>query len=224
MENIIFAENLFIYIAITVLVAWVLSQAFKTILKIAITNKKSFTYIVKQFFSDGDFPSSHTAVSITSSIVVTPLLYEAIYNATSQSEIIIAVAAEIVLLLWTAMTIRDALGIRMRVQENAQTLHTVLKNSGEFLNNKYIVTDSLQEFWSELADQINIKAGHLPHEVIGGVILAIIVGIAANSIRTSNFTVLVIDIAAAILYFILSFLLLSKKIDLPKIIKKIRKK
>lgn len=219
-ENIIFALDTFTYIAISIALAWVTSQAFKTLLKIAITKNKNPRNIIKQFFSDGDFPSSHTAVSVTGCIVITPIIYEAIYNATSQTEILVCIAAEVVLLLWTAMTIRDALGIRMRVQENAQTMQKFLKES----KNYFIVTESLQNFWNELGDNINIKAGHMPHEVIGGLILALIFGIGANSIRTENWVVFIIDIIISIIYFLLSYLFLSKKIDLPKFIAKLWKR
>lgn len=219
-ENIIFALDTFTYIAISIVLAWVTSQAFKTLLKIAITKNKNLRNIIKQFFSDGDFPSSHTAVSVTGCIVITPIIYEAIYNATSQTEILVCIAAEVVLLLWTAMTIRDALGIRMRVQENAQTMQKFLKES----KNYFIVTESLQNFWNELGDNINIKAGHMPHEVIGGLILALIFGIGANSIRTENWVVFIIDIIISIIYFLLSYLFLSKKIDLPKFIAKLWKR
>ena len=219
-ENIIFALDTFTYIAVSIALAWVTSQAFKTLLKIAITKNKNPRNIIKQFFSDGDFPSSHTAVSVTGCIVITPIMYEAIYNATSQTEILVCIAAEVVLLLWTAMTIRDALGIRMRVQENAQTMQKFLKES----KNYFIVTESLQNFWNELGDNINIKAGHMPHEVIGGLILALIFGIGANSIRTENWVVFIIDIIISIIYFLLSYLFLSKKIDLPKFIAKLWKR
>ncbi len=219
-ENIFYALDTFIYIAISIALAWVTSQAFKTLLKIAITKNKNPRNVIKQFFSDGDFPSSHTAVSVTGCIVVTPIIYEAIYNATSKTEILVCISTEVVLLLWTAMTIRDALGIRMRVQENAQTMQKFLKES----KNYFIVTESLQNFWNELGDNINIKAGHMPHEVIGGLILALIFGVGANSIRTGNLTVLIIDILISIIYFLLSYLFLSKKIDLPKFILKLRRK
>lgn len=219
-ENTFFALYTLIYLALSIALAWVTSQAFKCLLKVAITKDRTPRNIVKQFFSDGDFPSSHTAVSVTASIVVTPLLYEVVYNASSKNEIIIAIAAEVILLLWTAMTIRDALGIRMRVQENAQTMHKFLKES----KNYFVVSEALQKFWSDLGDQINIKAGHMPHEVIGGLILALIFGVGANSIRTSNYIVLIIDIIISIVYFVLSYLFLSKKINLPEILKKLRKK
>lgn len=219
-ENIIFALDTFTYIAISIALAWVTSQAFKTLLKIAITKNKNPRNIIKQFFSDGDFPSSHTAVSVTGCIVITPIMYEAIYNATSQTDILVCIAAEVVLLLWTAMTIRDALGIRMRVQENAQTMQKFLKES----KNYFVVTESLQNFWDELGNNINIKAGHMPHEVIGGLILALIFGIGANSIRTENWVVFIIDIIISIIYFLLSYLFLSKKIDLPKFIAKLWKR
>ena len=101
-ENIFFALGTFIYIAISIALAWVTSQAFKTLLKIAITKNNNPRNVIKQFFSDGDFPSSHTAVSVTGCIVVTPIIYEAIYNASSKTEILVCISTEVVLLLWTA--------------------------------------------------------------------------------------------------------------------------
>lgn len=218
-ENTFFALDTLIYLALSIALAWVTSQAFKCLLKVAITKDRTPRNIVKQFFSDGDFPSSHTAVSVTASIVVTPLLYEVVYNASSKNEIIIAIAAEVILLLLTAIIIRDALGIRMRVQELAQILYKFFKGSRD-----YSIAEALQKFWSDLGDQINIKAGHMPHEVIGGLILALIFGVGANSIRTNNYIVLIIDIIISIIYFVLSYLFLSKKINLPEILKKLRKK
>ena len=49
-ENIIFALNTFAYIAISIALVWVTSQAFKTLLKIAITKNKNPRNIIKQFF------------------------------------------------------------------------------------------------------------------------------------------------------------------------------
>lgn len=52
----------------------------------------------------------------------------------------------------------------------------------------------------------------MPHEVIGGLILALIFGIGANSIRTENWVVFIIDIIISIIYFLLSYLFLSKRL------------
>ena len=47
-ENIIFALDTFTYIAVSIALAWVTSQAFKTLLKIAITKNKNPRNIIKQ--------------------------------------------------------------------------------------------------------------------------------------------------------------------------------
>ena len=218
--NLIYCIDTFIYVAISIALSWVASQTFKTVLKVAITKNKNARYIVHQFFSDGDFPSSHTTVSTTASIVVTPLLFEAVCEATSKTEILTCIAVEVTLLIWTAMTIRDALGIRMRVQELSKITQQFLKETPKY----FIVSESLQEFWEGLGNSINIKAGHMPHEVIGGLILALIFGVGANSIRTNNYIVLLIDIAIAVAYFIVSYLLLSKKINPLNIIDRLKEK
>lgn len=204
MENIYMARNILIYVGVTIICSWICSQGFKTLLGIAITKDRSFKSIRKRFFSDGDFPSTHTTVSVTSVIIIFPILWDAIYNATNDSEVYIAISIAVLFILWTAMTIRDALGIRMRVQEQAKILNTILTKSPT-------VSDALQNFWEDLAGQINLKAGHMPHEVIGGVILALIFGIGANSIRVGNYYLLLLDVIIGILYFIISYLALSKK-------------
>ena len=218
--NLIYCINTFIYVAISIALSWVASQTFKTLLKVAITKNKNARYIVHQFFSDGDFPSSHTTVSTTASIVVTPLLFEAVCEATSKTEILACIAIEVTLLIWTAMTIRDALGIRMRVQELSKITQQFLTETPKY----FIVSESLQEFWEGLGNSINIKAGHLPHEVIGGLILALIFGIGSNSVRTNSYFVLIIDIVIAIAYFTISYILLSKKRNILKTIEQKKEK
>lgn len=204
MENIYMARDLLIYVGVTIICAWIASQSFKTLLYVAITKDRKFKSIRKRLFGDGDFPSTHTTVSVTGVIIIFPLLWDTVYNATSESEVYCAVSIAVLFVLWTAMTIRDALGIRMRVQEQARILKS-------FLTESPTVSDALQSFWEDLASQINLKAGHMPHEVIGGVILALIFGIGANSIRVGNYYLLLIDAIIAILYFIISYLALSKK-------------
>ena len=108
----------------------------------------------------------------------------------------------------------------MRVQELSKITQQFLKETPKY----FIVSESLQEFWEGLGNSINIKAGHMPHEVIGGLILALIFGVGANSIRTNNYIVLLIDIAIAVAYFIVSYLLLSKKINPLKIIDRLKEK
>ncbi len=217
MENIYLAKDLLIHVGVTLICSLCCSQIFKTILNIAITKKADFKFILRLFFSDGDFPSSHTAVSVTAVIIVTPILWEAVTNAQNKSEVYCSVAIFSLYIIWALYIIRDALGIRMRVQEQAKVLKS-------FLTQSPTVSEALQCYWEELASHINIKAGHMPHEVIGGVILALIFGIGSNAIRYGNYIILIIDIIIAIIYFIISYLVLSNKEKIINYLKNRRKK
>jgi acid phosphatase family membrane protein YuiD len=221
-ENIIFARNTIIFIAVTIALAWASSQTLKTFLKFAITGGKDKTKknIVKQFFSDGGFPSSHTTVVVTAVIIISPILYEAAYYATSKTELLCCIALEVISLLWAALIIRDALGIRMAVENNAQITHTALTDIPELISSllpkkiqeKWVkpLPNSIKDKWANLASELNIDTGHRPHEVFGGCLLAIILGTGANAIKTSNWSWLIIDIIIAILYVAFSYLILAK--------------
>ena len=193
-----------LFCAISLISAWVFSQTFKTFLNFCTTRE----FKIKMLFSDGDFPSTHTTTSVAAVIISCYELVPIALNESKNSSIqTIASAAIVIIVLWAAFIIRDALGIRLRVQELSHTVHTLLTTSQNVEGRP--ISDNLQEFWSELASGINLKVGHMPHEVIGGLILALIFGIGANSIRTENWVVFIIDIIISIIYFLLSYLFLS---------------
>ena len=161
-----------------------------------------------------------TAISSEKSRIISPILYEAAYYATSKAELLGCIAIEVISLLWAALIIRDALGIRMAVENNAQITHTALTDIPELISSllpkkiqeKWVkpLPNSIKDKWANLASELNIDTGHRPHEVFGGCLLAIILGTGANAIKTSNWSWLIIDIIIAIIYVAFSYLILAK--------------
>lgn len=198
--------NFIVFCAISLVSAWVFSQVFKTFLNFCTTR----SFKIKMLFSDGDFPSTHTTTSVTAVIVI---CYELMPIAFSETlpEVTRTVASSVIVAvaLWAAFIIRDALGIRLRVQELSKTVFRMLTNSQDVGDTP--ISDNLQEFWTELASGINLKVGHMPHEVIGGLILGIIFGVGASSLRSSNYMLFFIDIIVFILYTIISFKVIGRK-------------
>lgn len=197
--------NFIVFCAISLVSAWVCSQVFKTLLNFCTTR----TFKLKMLVSDGDFPSTHTTTSVAAVIVVCYELMPIALNSASEEIRIIASSVIVAVALWAAFIIRDALGIRLRVQELSKTVSRLLTDSQEVEGAP--ISDNLQEFWTELASGINLKVGHFPHEVIGGLILGIIFGVGASSLRASNHLVFMIDIAVFVIYTIISFIVVGRK-------------
>lgn len=194
-----------LFCAITLISAWVFSQTFKTFLNFCTTRE----FKLKMLLSDGDFPSTHTTTSIAAVIISCYELMPIALNESEQQSIrTIASAAIVTIVLWAAFIIRDALGIRLRVQELSHTVHSMLTSSQNVEGRP--ISDNLQEFWSELASGINLKVGHMPHEVIGGLILGVIFGFGASFLRHENFFMFFVDLAIFIAYSIITFFVIGR--------------
>ena len=201
----IFVMQFMLFCAISLISAWVFSQTFKTFLNFCTTRE----FKIKMLFSDGDFPSTHTTTSVAAVIIS---CYELVPIALNESEVNsirkIASAAIVIIVLWAAFIIRDALGIRLRVQELSHTVHTLLTTSQNVEGRP--ISDNLQEFWSELASGINLKVGHMPHEVIGGLILGVIFGFGASFLRHQNYVMFFVDLIAFLVYAVITFIVIGR--------------
>lgn len=194
-----------LFCAITLISAWVFSQTFKTFLNFCTTRK----FKLKMLLSDGDFPSTHTTTSVAAVIISCyELIPVALDEFESSNVRTIASAVVVIIVLWAAFIIRDALGIRLRVQELSHTVHSMLTSSQNVEGRP--ISDNLQEFWTELASGINLKVGHMPHEVIGGLILGIIFGFGASFLRHGNINMFFIVLGIFIIYSIVTFFVIGR--------------
>ncbi len=214
-----FANEMLIFLASCTVIAWFTSQTFKAILNCSISKNFSFKYFINCFFADGDFPSSHTCFSVTSLIIMIPYAEEVIHMPEATiSDIIICRLIEVHWVLFVFVIVKDAISVRGSLKKLSSVVKTFLSKPEIFLNE---VSTELQSFWSSISEGININVGHMPHEVIGGIILAIIIGTGANSIRLENYILLAIDIVLAISYFLSTFYILTHKDKIVSLYKKI---
>ena len=138
-----------------------------------------------------------------------PYAEEVIASETaSASEIIICRLIEFLWILFVFVIVKDAISVRGALKKLSTVVKTFLSQPEIYLNE---VSTELQSFWQGIADGINVNVGHMPHEVIGGLILAIIIGCTANSIRLKIYPLLIITIIVSILYFIITFYVLTNK-------------
>lgn len=155
-------------------------QVFKTILNSILLGRLD----IKTLFSDGDFPSSHTAVLINFNIIFWYVVRTYLI-ANPKTDIFICILIGLVLLLWSCYEIRDAMGVRLRVQEQAYAIKQIATTSIEMsdkLENLNLIDesancDAIQEELDELLGGLKLKAGHLPYEVFGGILTGTLIGL-----------------------------------------------
>lgn len=189
-----------ISICVPVILAWVVSQILKTVLKIILGTPFS----IKMLFNDGDFPSTHTCVSVTFTICIWNQLFIKIATHPTQDptdEICLGCIATI----WSLFIIRDALGIRYTVEKLGKTVHDGYLASAKLSN-------TLQETFESLAEKAKFKSGHMPHEVIGGIILGCIVGLSFTFYSFNSYCFIALLIFTSIYFvIIIAIFLLARK-------------
>ena len=103
--------RLFIYIAVTAIIACCLSQLLKTFFNVVVRKGK---FKLSSLVADGNYPSSHTA--FTSSVVTISWIYTInAYILKGAAEI--EMWSSVALTVFFAVIIRDALGVRYTVQK-----------------------------------------------------------------------------------------------------------
>ena len=191
--------NFIIFSFISLGAAWLFSQTFKTLLNFCTTRRFKF----KMLFSDGDFPSTHTTTAITGVIIACYELLPLVFDSTKPEDTkTLASAIVIAIVLWAMFIIRDALGIRLRVQDRLLVASSDVEGAP--------ISENLQVFWSSLAKGINLKVGHMPHEVIGGLILGVIFGFGSAFLRHGKLVLFIVDVVASVIYFIITFIVIGR--------------
>lgn len=169
--------NLATLLILSVLSSVIFVQLFKTLLNSIIKGKLDF----KTITSDGDFPSAHTSNLIAFSIVFWNTV-NAYYKFHTNYDSFPAILIGLVLGLWSFYEIRDAMGVRLRVQEQAHAIKELEKNQKiikeklDEENEEPIISKAIQDTFNEVLSKVKLKAGHLPHEVIGGIVTGTFIG------------------------------------------------
>lgn len=189
-------------------------QVFKTILNSILIGK----FDTKTLFSDGDFPSSHTSTLVSFNIVFWHTIY--MYHINHPAvDMFSAVLIGIVLALWSCYVIRDAMGVRLRVQEHAYAIKLIAQTSKELTDtlDELNLADedpnakALEEGIDDLLGNIKLKAGHLPHEVVGGIVTGGLIGCLFISISDRSIQEITITSIAFIIYILLTILIFVRK-------------
>jgi acid phosphatase family membrane protein YuiD len=169
--------NLVILLILSVLSSVIFAQLFKTLLNSIIKGKVD----LKTLTSDGDFPSAHTSNLVSFNIVFWNSVY-AYYKLHTNYDPLPAILAGLILCLWSFYEIRDAMGVRLRVQEQAHAIKELERNQKIITekldeeNEEAIISKAIQDTFNEVLSKVRLKAGHLPHEVIGGIVTGTFIG------------------------------------------------
>ena len=216
--------NYFFYVVITFLTTSLGTQILKKYFR-AITIRK---FSLKEITQDGGFPSSHTAFSV-SWTVITIFTFIHFYKMQVNEELLLLAAVIVTITIGNmCIIIRDALGARRTVQILCDAVKKGAECNSEFFNNvklknsKNEATLKIQSNFEDIAKKMNIKSGHLPHEVIGGIFWGTLVS-SLISACYYNFTELKYICIIGIFLYIVTislFLKYSSNILEMKLVKK----
>lgn len=220
--NLIFGDNLYynllIFIVISIIFTWTITQTFKVILKCWIGKKFS----IKMFFHDGDFPSTHTAI-VTSSVILILFLNAYTLSLTDPTTIASynSVKDFLIMITFASIVIRDAMGQRHR-QDNTNKNLKNLKDYIQELGIESNVIEHIDATFESIDNEAIKRVGHLKHEVYGGMILGAICSLFLIIFFFNRYDWLLFALLCALIYFlaILAFLKLkpvvTKKITYKK--------
>jgi len=203
-----------ILMSVSTVTTMVFVQVFKTVLNSILIGK----FDAKTLFSDGDFPSSHTAILVSFNIVFWYIIYSYSINNPTVN-MFACVLIGLVLALWSCYEIRDAMGVRLRVQEHAYAIKQIALSSRDMsdkLDQLHLVDDAvnskaLEEEIDDLLSNLKLKAGHLPHEVLGGIVAGGFIGCMFISAADNNLKILALICAMFVAYVSLTILIFIRK-------------
>lgn len=214
--------NIFPCLVTTLFLCSVGTQLLKTFFKALVTG----TFNRKTLTSDGDFPSSHS--SLVSSMTV--LAWANVINLNSKDIAIINLSIIVAgaVTVHALTTLRDALGVRHTVEILCIFSRMFLswnKKNVEELESKIpdfdkSVSDGIQNNFEDIAKPLNIKSGHLPHEVVGGIFWGILISITTSSYYYGFYQYFIIGIISILAYIVIMSVFLKYGLSfINKIIK-----
>lgn len=200
--NLIFGSNLYynliLFITVSIVFTWVATQTLKVFLKCWIGKKFS----IKMFFSDGDFPSTHTAV-VTCGVILILFLNAVTLGLTDEGVISSYNSAKdfLIMLTLASIVIRDAMGQRHR-QDNT---NKNLKNLKDYVRDLYVernVIEHIDATFQSIDNEAIKRVGHLKHEVYGGIVVGALCALYPIIFFFNRFDWLPFAITATLVCFI----------------------
>lgn len=206
--------NLIIFITITIVFTWIITQTTKVLLKCWIGKKFSF----RMFTADGDFPSTHTAI-VTCSVILILFLNACTFDMKDMSVVAQYNSAKdfLIILTLASIVIRDAMGQRHRqdnTNKNLKNLKDYIQDMGVERN----VLEHIDATFQSIDNEAIKRVGHLKHEVYGGLLLGALCALYPIIFFFDRYDWLSTAIISTILYFCGIMLFLKLK---PVVLKKI---
>ncbi len=207
--------NLIIFIVISIVFTWIITQSFKVFLKCWIGRTFSFS----MFFSDGDFPSAHTAV-VTASVILVLFLNAFTESITNYADIIPYNNAKdfLIMLTLASIVIRDAMGQRHR-QDNTNKNLKNLKDYVKELGVERNILAHIDATFKSIDNEAIKRVGHLKHEVYGGMIIGALCALYPIIFFFNRYDWLPIALTVTIIYFVGVTLFLKLK---PVVVRKMK--
>lgn len=188
--------KLFIYIALTCILACAFSQGLKILINARLNKIKPS---IKLIFSDGDYPSSHTSficALTTLSWLYTLDKYITMGESTYEMWISVVLSALMVVI------IRDAIGVRYTVQKLCESVSSITMLVNNTSNKNHL---------ARIREQLNLKSGHRPYEIFGGIINGILVALFTSTIYYEWYPLITAVVVLYSIYIILSMWFVKKK-------------
>ncbi len=206
--------NLIFFITVAIIFTWLVTQTFKVILKCWIGKRFS----IKMFFSDGDFPSTHTAI-VTCSVILILFLNACTFNIQDMSIVAQYDSAKdfLIILTLAAIVVRDAFGQRHR-QDNTNKNLKNLKDYVQDLGVEKNVIQHIDATFDSIDNEAIKRVGHLKHEVFGGLFMGAICALYPIIFFFDRYDWLIIAIASSVIYIIGIMIFLKLK---PVVMKKV---
>jgi len=169
-------QNLIFFVLSTLAGTWLSTQGFKVLLKLYLGEKFHFPML----FADGDFPSTHTAIVISSLYLVIFLTFFGKDQEISIWMVYSDIRSILIMTTVAGIAMRDAIGQRHRqdnTNKNLKNLKDYIANSStmdsssvEILEKKNIVTDVINDVFESIDNEALKRVGHLKHELVGGIL------------------------------------------------------
>lgn len=197
-------KDFVIYVAVVFLATSLGTQILKKYFR-AITIRK---FSLKSLTQDGGFPSSHTAFSISWTVIAIFVTVHLFLEGEAESTLLLALVISMIAVGNMCVIIRDALGVRRTVQILCDAVKKSAESNNEFLSNVEIenfdneTTIKIQKNFEDIAKRMNIKSGHLPHEVIGGAFWGTLVTGAISSHYFGLHSLMIAFIVGIVIYIL----------------------
>lgn len=218
-------QNLVFFVLCALAVTWISTQGFKVLLKLYIGEK----FKPQMIFADGDFPSTHTAIVISSLCLV---FFLTIFSKDKELSIWRAysdVKSILIMTTFACIAMRDAIGQRHRqdnTNKNLKNLKDLIADSSsvnfqtiEILENKNAVTDIITQTFESIDSEALKRVGHLKHELVGGILSGFLGAMYSICIFFGYYRYIPYLIAISLLYFFGMGTFLKLKIIFDKLSK-----